>query len=79
MSLEIGLPLVIVTALCLGGATRAVGPGWRRSSSSSWASQAGVDLLSAELVDRGSPVIYWLIGWLPATGAIVRCSPSPRG
>ena len=77
MSLEIGLPLVIVTALCLGGATRAVGP-WLAPVFIilCWASQAGVDLLS-ELVDRGSPVIYWLIGWLPATGAIVLFTLAP--
>ncbi len=77
MSLDIGLPLVIVTALCLGGATRAVGP-WLAPVFIilCWASQAGVDLLS-ELVDRGSPVVYWLIGWLPATGAIALFALAP--
>ncbi|WP_153145227.1 hypothetical protein [Dechloromonas sp. H13] len=77
MSLDIGLPLVVVTALCLGGATRAVGP-WLAPVFIvlCWASQAGVDLLS-ELVDRGSPVIYWLVGWLPATGAIALFALAP--
>ena len=77
MSLDIGLPLVIVTALCLGGATRAVGP-WLAPVFIvlCWASQAGVDLLS-ELVDRQSPVLYWLIGWLPATGAIALFALAP--
>jgi len=78
MSLDIGLPLVIVTALCLGGATRAVGP-WLAPVFIilCWASQAGVDLLS-ELVDRGSPVVYWLIGRrLPVTGAIALFALAP--
>jgi hypothetical protein len=33
MLFDIGLPLIVVTALCLGSATRAVAPGWRRCSS----------------------------------------------
>jgi hypothetical protein len=77
MSLDIGLPLVIVTSLCLGGATRAVGP-WLAPVFIvlCWASQAGVDLLS-DLVDRQSPVLYWLIGWLPATAAIALFAIAP--
>ena len=77
MSLDIGLPLVVVTAICLGGATRAVGP-WLAPIFIvlCWASQAGVDLLS-ELVDRQSPVLYWLIGWLPATAAIALFAIAP--
>lgn len=77
MSFDIGLPLVVVTALCLGGATRAVGP-WLAPLFIvlCWASQAGVDLLS-DLVDQGSPLIYWLIGWLPATGAIALFAIAP--
>lgn len=70
MSFDIGLPLIVVTALCLGGATRAVGP-WLAPVFIvlCWASQAGVDLL-AVLVDQGSPLIYWLVGWLPPIAGI---------
>ena len=77
MSLDIGLPLVIVTALCLGGATRAVGP-WLAPVFIvlCWASQAGVDLLS-ELVDRHSPLIYWLSARLPAAAAIALFALAP--
>lgn len=70
MSFDIGLPLIVVTALCLGGATRAVGP-WLAPLFIvlCWASQAGVDLL-ALLVAEQSPLLTPLLGWLPATGAI---------
>lgn len=65
MLFDIGLPLIVVTALCLGSATRAVAP-WLAPLfiALCWASQAGVDLL-ATLVDQSSPLIYWLVGWLP--------------
>jgi len=77
LSLDIGLPLVVVTAICLGGATRAVGP-WLAPLFIvlCWASQAGVDLLS-ELVDQGSPLIYWLVGWLPPVAGIALFAIAP--
>jgi hypothetical protein len=77
MSFDIGLPLIVVTALCLGGATRAVGP-WLAPIFIvlCWASQAGVDLL-AVLVDQGSPLIYWLVGWLPPIAGIALFALAP--
>jgi len=71
MAFDIGLPLLVVTALCLGGATRAVGP---------WlapvfvllcaSSQAGLDGLAA-LVEANSGFIQWLASWLGATAALM--------
>ncbi len=63
MSFDIGVPLVVVCALCLGGATRAIAP-WLAPPFIvlSWASQAGIDLL-AVLIERQSPLIYWLVSW----------------
>uniref|UniRef100_Q479Y2 Transmembrane protein n=1 Tax=Dechloromonas aromatica (strain RCB) TaxID=159087 RepID=Q479Y2_DECAR len=77
MSFDIGLPLIVVTALCLGGATRAVGP-WLAPLFIllCWASQAGVDLLNL-LVEQGSPLIYWLVGWLPPVGGIALFALAP--
>ena len=70
MLIDIGLPLIVVTALCLGGATRAIGPWLVPLFALLCAtSQAGVDLLG-ELIARDSPVLHWLVGWLPAFGAI---------
>jgi hypothetical protein len=77
MSFDIGLPLIVVTALCLGGATRAVGP-WLAPVFIvlCWASQAGVDLLNL-LVERQSPLIYWLVGWLPPIAGIALFALAP--
>ncbi|MBB1073469.1 hypothetical protein HUU62_03475 [Rhodoferax sp. 4810] len=71
MSFDVGLPLLVVTALCLGGATRAVGP-WLAPLFVllSASSQLGVDLL-ASLIESNSPVVQWLASWLGATWAIV--------
>ena len=71
MAFDIGLPLLAVAALCLGGATRAVGP-WLAPLLVllSASSQLGVDLLAA-LIDANSPLIQWLASWLGATWAIV--------
>ncbi|HSG24465.1 MAG TPA: hypothetical protein VLA64_16075, partial [Azonexus sp.] len=70
MLFDIGLPLIVVAALCLGGATRAVGP-WLAPLFIllSASSQLGVDLLGA-LVEADSPLIHWLASWLGATWAI---------
>lgn len=70
MLFDTGLPLIVVTALCLGGATRAVGP-WLAPLFVllSASSQLGVDLLGA-LVEANSPLIHWLASWLGATSAI---------
>ena len=70
MLFDTGLPLIIVAALCLGGATRAVGP-WLAPLFVllSASSQLGVDLLGA-LVEADSPIIHWLASWLGATWAI---------
>jgi len=69
MALDVGLPLLVVTALCLGGATRAVGP-WLAPLLVllSASSQLGVDVLAA-LIQADSPIVHWLAGWLSATGA----------
>lgn len=77
MLFDIGLPLIVVTALCLGSATRAVAP-WLAPLFIvlCWASQAGVDLL-AVLVDQRSPLIYWLVGWLPPTLGIALFALAP--
>ena len=77
MLLDIVLPLIIVTALCLGGATRAVGP-WLAPLFIlfSWSSQAGVDLLAA-LVDADSPLIHWLAERVGAVGGIALFALAP--
>ena len=69
MLFDTGLPLIVVTALCLGGASRAVGP---------WlaplfivlcgSSQLGLDLLAA-LIEGQGPFINWLASRLGATPA----------
>ncbi len=77
LSLDIGLPLIVVSALCLGSATRAVAP-WLAPLFIlfCWASQAGVDVLAA-LVDAQSPFAYWLAGHFGATTAIVLFALTP--
>ena len=69
MLFDTGLPLIVVTALCLGGATRAVGP-WLAPLFIvlSGASQLGLDFLGA-LVNAESPFVVWLAGWMGATTA----------
>jgi len=71
MLFDTGLPLIVVTALCLGGASRAVGP-WLAPLFIvlSGSSQLGVDLLAA-MVEDYSPIVRWLASWLNATLAIV--------
>ena len=71
MLFDTGLPLIVVTALCLGGASRAVGP-WLAPLFIvlSGSSQLGIDLLAA-MVEDYSPIVRWLASWLNATLAIV--------
>ena len=59
MLFDTGLPLIVVTALCLGGATRAVGP-WLAPLFIvlSGASQLGLDFLGA-LIAAESPFVVW--------------------
>lgn len=70
MLFDIGLPLVVVTSLCLGGATRAVGP-WLAPLFIllCWSSQAGVDLL-ARLVNEQSHAIDWLLRYFSPVAGI---------
>lgn len=77
MLFDIGLPLIIVTALCLGSATRAVAP-WLAPLfiALCWASQAGVDLL-ASLVEQQSPLAFWLAGQIGAVTAIALFALTP--
>ena len=77
MLFDIGLPLIVVTALCLGSATRAVAP-WLAPLfiALCWASQAGVDLLAA-LVEAQSPIAFWLAGQIGAVTAIALFALAP--
>ncbi len=77
MLFDIGLPLIVVTALCLGSATRAVAP-WLAPLfiALCWASQAGVDLL-ATLVEAQSPIAFWLAGQIGAVTAIALFALAP--
>src|SRR5574343_1664368 len=77
MLFDIGLPLIVVTALCLGSATRAVAP-WLAPLfiALCWASQAGIDLLAA-LVEAQSPVAFWLAGQIGAITAIALFALAP--
>lgn len=77
MLFDIGLPLIVVSALCLGSATRAVAP-WLAPLFIllCWASQAGVDLL-AELVDRQSPLIDGLVTWFSPVAGIALFALAP--
>jgi len=71
MAFDVGLPLLLVTVLCLGGAARAVGP-WLAPLFVllSASSQLGVDLLAA-LIEANSPIVQWLARWMGATWAFV--------
>jgi hypothetical protein len=64
MGAEVGLPLVVVTMLCLGGATRAVAP-WLTPLLMLFcaSSMLGMGLLY-DMVNAHSPLLFWLFGWL---------------
>lgn len=70
MLFDTGLPLIVVTALCLGGATRAVGP-WLAPLFIvlSGSSQLGLELLTT-MVEAKSPFIMWLPEWMGATTVV---------
>jgi len=70
MVFDIVLPIIVVSALCLGSATRAVGP-WLAPLFVlfSAASLLGFEFL-ATLVAADDPVIQWLARWLGSTPAI---------
>lgn len=70
MVVDVGLPLVVVTALCLGGATRAVGP-WLAPLFVlfSTSSMLGVELLN-RMVNAQSSMIYWMFDWLSVSAMI---------
>jgi hypothetical protein len=70
MVIDVGLPLLVVTALCLGGATRAVGP-WLAPLFVlfSASSMLGVEMLTG-MVNAQSAIISWLFGWLSVNGVI---------
>jgi len=69
MLFDTGLPLVVVTALCLGGATRAVAP-WLAPLFMvfSGSSQLGLSFLPA-MSNGDSPFTVWWAGWVGATTA----------
>ena len=71
MLFDTGLPLIVVTALCLGGATRAVGP-WLAPLFMLFAGSSllGLDLLAA-LIAADGPFIHWLASTFNVTLAFV--------
>ncbi|WP_265942879.1 hypothetical protein [Dechloromonas sp. A34] len=71
LSMEIGLPLIVVATLCLGSATRAVGP-WLLPPFLvlSWSSQSGLDLLES-LVDDRAPLLPALSAWFGVWPVII--------
>jgi hypothetical protein len=66
---DTALPLIVVTAICLGGASRAISP-WLTPLLALFVASSllGLDLLAA-LIDTHSPFIAWLSGWMGATTA----------
>lgn len=77
MSFDIGLPLLVVTALCLGGTSRAIAP-WLAPLFVLllWSSQAGIDLLAAAF-EANSPIAQDFISFFGGTGAIVAAALLP--
>lgn len=77
MSFDIGLPLLVVTALCLGGTSRAIAP-WLAPLFVLllWSSQAGIDLLAAAF-EANNPIAHAFISFFGGTGAIVAAALLP--
>ncbi|MBS1140589.1 MAG: hypothetical protein H6R13_2042 [Proteobacteria bacterium] len=77
MSFDIGLPLVFVTAICLGSASRAIAP-WLVPLFVLllWSSQAGIDLLEAEF-KGDSPIFHSFLNTFGGTGSIVAAAILP--
>jgi len=71
LGVEIGPALLLVALLCSADATRAAAP-WLLPPLALlvWSSFLGLDLLDV-LVAQRSPILLWLVGWLPATPALV--------
>ncbi len=70
LAVEIGPPMVAVALLCMGNATRAIAP-WLFVPFAGlvWMSIVGTDIL-ASMVERRSPLLMWMVGWLPVHAAI---------
>ena len=70
LAVEIVPPMIAVALLCMGSATRAIAP-WLLLPFAGllWASIVGTDILSS-MVERRSPLLTWLIEWLPVQAAI---------
>lgn len=77
LGMEIGIPLVVVAALCLGSATRAVAP-WLLLPflGLAWSSSAGLDLL-AVLINRQSPFLSLFPAWLGVWPVFIGFSLAP--
>lgn len=77
MSFDIGLPLLVVTALCLGGTSRAIAP-WLAPLFVLllWSSQAGIDLLAAAF-EANNPIAHAFISLFGGTGALVAAALLP--
>ena len=77
MLFDTGLPLIVVTALCLGGASRAVGP-WLAPLFIvlSGSSQLGIDLLETAFNEK-SAVAYAFISLFGGIGAIFAAALLP--
>jgi hypothetical protein len=70
MLIDVGIPIFVVTALCLGGATRAIGP-WLAPLLTLFCASSliGVQMMFA-IVAAQSPIIFWLAGFLSVNGVI---------
>lgn len=77
MALDVGLPLLLVTVLCLGGAARAVGP-WLAPLFVllSASSQLGIDFLAA-LIEANNAFIQSLVRKVGARGVMVLFALAP--
>ena len=77
VTLDIGPPMMVVTALCLGGATRAIGP-WLAPLIAVMIGSAMLGFAALDLlIQRSSPVIAWLINWLNFTELVALFSLAP--
>lgn len=74
---EIGAPMIVVAAICMGNATRAIAP-WLLPPFIGlvWASIAGIDLLGT-LVERRSPLLMSLPEWLGAETVMLLFAIAP--
>ena len=77
MAVEIGPSMVLVALILLGNATRAIAP-WLLLPFVGlvWASIAGMDVL-ALMVQQRSPLLMWLVTWLPVYAAMALFALAP--